>query len=416
VPVPVAADPVPAITFGIGGSDATYLGDGWSGAEPGYRWTLGRTSEIWLERPRHGGDCRLELDVSPFCLEPDVPRQRLLLRVREEVVGRAVVTTRRVLAFRIPQAVLAGAGPLKVQLECPDARAPADVGGSDRRVLALCCYGLALRSCPAGEQGAGLEAGGGLTIAAMERETGIAAADYMLGFESLGDNCEFGLVQRLCGAEPLSLLRFASISLPNLQRALGTRFDALGDPKNLTISIAGVIAREYMIRDHAYGLTYHTWKTAGSIDPQAFLAQQVGRLHMLRRKLIEDLTDARKVFVWKRNEPATEAEARALHAALRAYGPNTLLWVTASDPAVVPGVVEQIAPGLFHGTTDRFAPYNDANDLTLDLWLSLCVKADRMRAAAPVASGCESSAGSQRWNGGVDGQMGTRTADSRDEA
>ncbi len=380
--LPAPAESASAITFGIDGNDAHFLGDGWSGAEPGFRWTLGRTSELWLEHPRQSGDCLLELDVSPFHHDPHVPRQRLVLRVRDEVVGRAVVTTRRVLAFRIPAAILAGAGPVKLGLECPDARAPADLGGSDRRVLALCCHTLALRSCSAVEFGDGFEAGDGLTIAALERETGVAAADYMLGFESLGDNCEFGLVQRLCGAEPLGLLRFASISLPNLLRALESRFDALGDPKNLTLSIAGAVAREYMVRDHAYGLYYHSWKKAGTIDPQVFVAQQAGRLHLLRRKLIEDLTEARKIFVWKRNEHTTEAEARALHAALRAYGPNTLLWVTASDPAVVPGAVEQIAPGLIHATTDRFAPYTDANDLTLDLWLSLCVKADRMREAA----------------------------------
>jgi hypothetical protein len=382
-----ATEPVQAISFGIGGNDANYLGDGWSGPEQGFRWTLGRTSEIWLERSPQGGDCRLELDVLPFCREPDVPRQRITVRVRDTVVGRAIVTTRRILAFRIPGAVMAEPGPLKLQLEHPDARAPADVGGRGRRVLALCVHGLSLRRCPADELDAGLEAGGGLTIAAMERETGAAAAEYMLGFESLGDNCEFGLVQQRCGAEPMGLLRFASMPLPNLLRALETRFEKLGDPKNLTISLAGRGVPEYMIHDHAYGLRYHSWKKAGSIDPQAFLAQQVGRLHLLRRKLIEDLTEARKVFVWKSNQPATEAEARALHAALGTYGPNTLLWVTASDPAVVPGVVEPIAPGLFHGTTDRFAPSSAAHDLTLDLWLLLCVEADRMRKAARVASG-----------------------------
>jgi hypothetical protein len=38
---------------------------------------------------------------------------------------------------------------------------------------------------------------------------------------------------------------------------------------------------------------------------------------------------------------------RALHAALRAYGPNTLLWVAEAGLTATPGVVEQIAPGLF---------------------------------------------------------------------
>src|SRR5690242_4928537 len=33
-------------------------------------------------------------------------------------------------------------------------------------------------------------------------------------FESLGDNCEFGLVQRKAGIEPVYLLRFAGFEIP----------------------------------------------------------------------------------------------------------------------------------------------------------------------------------------------------------
>ena len=33
--------------------------------------------------------------------------------------------------------------------------------------------------------------------------------DLVLQFESIGDNCELGLVQRRAGSEPLGLLRFA---------------------------------------------------------------------------------------------------------------------------------------------------------------------------------------------------------------
>ena len=37
--------------------------------------------------------------------------------------------------------------------------------------------------------------------------------EMLLEFESLGDNCEFGLVQRHFGAEPISLLRFAGFEI-----------------------------------------------------------------------------------------------------------------------------------------------------------------------------------------------------------
>src|SRR5690348_3255112 len=63
----------------------------------------------------------------------------------------------------------------------------------------------------------------------------------MLAFESLGDNCEFGLVQRQAGAEPLGLLRFTGIFLPievrlqKLVAALEHRFEGLAAPTSLMI-------------------------------------------------------------------------------------------------------------------------------------------------------------------------------------
>ena len=66
----------------------------------------------------------------------------------------------------------------------------------------------------------------------------IGDRDLVLQFESLGDNCEFGLVQRKAGAEPLGLLRFSSAPLPRLVRALRERFDGLTDPANVRLSSA----------------------------------------------------------------------------------------------------------------------------------------------------------------------------------
>ena len=44
--------------------------------------------------------------------------------------------------------------------------------------------------------------------------------ELVLHFESIGDNCELGLVQRRAGAEPLGLLRFAGAPLRSFLRAL----------------------------------------------------------------------------------------------------------------------------------------------------------------------------------------------------
>jgi hypothetical protein len=76
----------------------------------------------------------------------------------------------------------------------------------------------------------------------------ISDRDLVLNFESIGDNCEFGLVQRMAGAEPLGLLRFSSTPLPLLVRALRARFDGLADPANVLVwgnCSPGVIARRH---------------------------------------------------------------------------------------------------------------------------------------------------------------------------
>ena len=62
----------------------------------------------------------------------------------------------------------------------------------------------------------------------MDIEPNAAAAmsdrELVVHFESLGDNCELGLVQRRAGVEPLGLLRFAGVPLRNLVRGLNARF------------------------------------------------------------------------------------------------------------------------------------------------------------------------------------------------
>ena len=51
--------------------------------------------------------------------------------------------------------------------------------------------------------------------------------------ESLGINCELGLVQRHCLAEPLGLFRFAYTPLEGLVAALHQDFAGIGDPGEL---------------------------------------------------------------------------------------------------------------------------------------------------------------------------------------
>jgi hypothetical protein len=63
---------------------------------------------------------------------------------------------------------------------------------------------------------------------------------------------------------------------------------------------------------------------------------------------------------------------------LNRFAANTLLFVTPADAAHPPGTVERLMPGLLRGSIDRFAPPENAHDLSLECWLAVCVNAHQL--------------------------------------
>src|ERR1700761_7486556 len=96
--------------------------------------------------------------------------------------------------------------------------------------------------------------------------------DLAVQFESLGDNCELGLVQRRVGAEPLGLLRFSGTPLRSLLRAMAARFAQIGDPAYVRLEPEH---GEYMVKLTKYDFTYHADAKVGEVDPDRLLKQQV---------------------------------------------------------------------------------------------------------------------------------------------
>jgi hypothetical protein len=218
--------------------------------------------------------------------------------------------------------------------------------------------------------------------------------ELMLRFESIGENCEFGLVQRRCGAEPLGLFRFASAPLPKLKAGLEACFEGLSDPDNLDVQLSSN-GREYMVYDRKFQLLYHAWVLAEEMTAEAVRQREVRRLPLLIRKLVEDLNQAEKIFIFHGMEPLTDEEARDLLARLRSYGPNTLLWIEPANADHPAGSVEWIGQGLLKGHIDRFAPGDDAHDLSLDCWIAICRNAHGMWQAGAEARGSSARAAAQ---------------------
>ena len=190
--------------------------------------------------------------------------------------------------------------------------------------------------------------------------------ELVLQFESIGDNCELGLVQRRVGAEPLGLLRFAGAPLRNLLRALAARFDRIADPHHIRIHPEH---DEYMVKLTKYDFTYHAHVKIGEMDSAALHRQQCRTVGFLAKKLIEDLETPTKTLVFRQNEPLGAGDLVDLRLALSLYGPGTLLWVREACPGHPPGTVDRIDERLLIGYVRRLATREAVPDLDLETWL-----------------------------------------------
>jgi hypothetical protein len=204
-------------------------------------------------------------------------------------------------------------------------------------------------------------------------EDGADHSELFIQFESLGQSCEFGLVQRHFKIEPLGLIRFSGIYPQRLLEALQARFEGVGDPEHTTLTVQ---EREYWTGDKRFGLNSHTFVNPNSISMEAFFPKQCKRLRFLRDKLIRDLTDANKIFVFLGYTDPNAGMARELHAAIRSYGAGQLLFVRANIDGVSAGHVEKVEEGLMFGYLDRYGHVgSDGWNIAYDCWLTVCRKA-----------------------------------------
>lgn len=202
-------------------------------------------------------------------------------------------------------------------------------------------------------------------------------------FHSFGANCEFGFVQRQFKADPLDLFRFAGASAAQIAAALDDRLASVCNPQNLKLTFDGGYAGIYQsglpeltVHIEPHEFRFHGGGLPVGIPFDEVKAAQSKRLSFLSRKLLEDLDDAERIFIYK-SADANQAEIGQLHAALRRFGPNLLLWVTLPDKGKMAGSVEILDEGLMRGYIDRFAPESMTN-ISQAIWLRICCEALRL--------------------------------------
>jgi thioredoxin-like negative regulator of GroEL len=211
----------------------------------------------------------------------------------------------------------------------------------------------------------------------------ISVTDLMLAFESLGERCDFGAVQRHYGVEPLGLFRFAFTRLDPLIAGLADRFDAVGTVDDTSFEMYGDETILYMRK---YGLVFHTFvyekELATPEKRAAFHEQQRRRLLFLKKKLVEDLEDPQKIYIYASDERIDEDDAARLFAALRAYGDNALLYVRPENVDHPAGSVEALGGGLYAGYFPGLANFLDGGQPPFELWRELCERTYRLAQAA----------------------------------
>lgn len=202
---------------------------------------------------------------------------------------------------------------------------------------------------------------------------GATAQELMYRFENLGNNCEFGLVQRRCGAEPLGLFRFASTSAESVVRALETGLSDLAEPGDIDIEIelSEHTRKQYVAHNRKYDIRFHTGFSDDQGAPEKVHREIVRRTGFLARKLNGVLSAGNKILVF-RSRGDDDSVGMRLGAALARIGPNRLLWVAHARSRGDAGRVEPMAEGILKGEIEADS---DWDNIALETWLTLCERA-----------------------------------------
>lgn len=190
-------------------------------------------------------------------------------------------------------------------------------------------------------------------------------------FENLGDNCEFGFVQRQMGVEQGGLLRWSITRPSTLAQAIANKFDGIYDFDNLSPS------SPKMVLDRGSEIGFHTAMLSENgkflLDEEArktIWREEIKKIKYLSEKMNKILECGSKILVYKKNAGVSQGDLKALSAAIASRGPCKLLYVE-SGSLEEAGTVTHISGNAYLGKIDCFAPYNDASNCSYDVWLVL---------------------------------------------
>ncbi len=185
--------------------------------------------------------------------------------------------------------------------------------------------------------------------------------------ESLGRNCEFGLVQRSAALEPISLLRWAGAETSDLIEALRNDFaDLAEEVDGLHAPDAGPLTeRHWWLTCRRYRILFNTDERPSEVSADQAAAKVRRRLRWLARKLMEDIRTGEKLFVYSSADFTDPLDGLPLIDAFRAAGGHGPLLIVAS------GVAQGLTPidhNTFGAVLPKLTPMGSATWLIQSDW------------------------------------------------
>jgi hypothetical protein len=296
----------------------------------------------------------LVINATPCLHPPGLCTQTVMLAINDRLLATATFPGLRVLAFRMPENLAGTDDPvlsiLHLNAEAP--RAPEQIRGGQPLGLMVHSIRLYALDSPQARQDT-------------PRSAPRSREELALCFESLGQGCQFGQIQRQMGAEPLNLLRFVDTITSSLVDGIVCGFAGIDRPGGLSLGQAVRDQPSYTWHQADYKASFDTLISVETEAPDKVLRDQLKRLTFLQRKFVEDLQTGEKIYVLTRSDVLTESEALAVFCALNIHGRNTLLWTVFGDEAKT-GEVVACAAGFLRGQLGRV---DDVNFAPLSAWL-----------------------------------------------
>jgi hypothetical protein len=208
--------------------------------------------------------------------------------------------------------------------------------------------------------------------------------ELFMPFESLGNNCEFGIVQRQAGYDPPGLFR--NVGFLNVDAIISTisrNLEGMFDEGLYSFTLPDGWP-DWRLDCMRYGFLFHTAIPASlSRDSEEWKKKArdtVASFRFLKRLFQEELRTGEKIFVFRFIAPLEPAQIERFVQAIRKHGPGWLLYV-AQDPARPEGHVELVETGLLVATIDRLSNENPPQ-INSEAWANIARKAIALKAAA----------------------------------